>query len=145
MLTGVRADGSTTWQHSNSAFPVHDLVHYSVEATLGFREAFLGLVAQGWDLQDFARPWPRGELPAEALLAEEIIGEVWRTYLLRETLTAAELNERVTAHRREQGLAPGRAVTDAELATIQERLAELAGRWRALPPGGTLELAFPPV
>ena len=144
MLTGVRADGTTIWQHANAAFPVHDLVHYCVESTLGFGDAFFGLVAQGWDLEDFARPWPRGPLPDEALLAEGIVGEVWRTYLLREPLTAAELNERVWAHRREQGRQTGRAVTDAELATIQVQLAGLAGRWRALAPGGTLELPFPP-
>lgn len=144
VLTGVRADGSSTWQHSNAVFPVHDLVHYSVESVLGFREGFFGLVAKGWDFEDFARPWPRGQLPAEALIAEGLVGEIWRAFLLRESLTAGELNERVSSHRRDQELGAGRAVTDAELAAIQERLAGVAGRWRALPPGGTLELSFPP-
>ena len=144
VLTAVRADGSSTWQRSNAAFPVHDLVHYSVESALGFRNAFLGLLAQGWELTDFGRPWPRGALPEEAVFAEAIVGEVWRCFLLREPLTAAELNERVAAHRKEHGLPLLRTVTEGELSTAVARLGELAMRWRSLPVGGTLELPFPP-
>ena len=143
VLTGVRADGSATWQHSHVAFPVHDLVHYCVESTLGFRDAFFGLVAQGWQFEDFGNGWPKGPLPAEAVSAEAIVGEVWRAFLSREPLTAAELNERVAAHRAERGLPAVRAVTDAELTTIHERLGQLAMQWRALKPGGTMELSFP--
>jgi hypothetical protein len=143
VLTGVRADGTVTWQHSHVAFPVHDLVHYCVESTLGFRDAFFGLVAQGWNLEDFGRPWPRGPIPPEAVVAEGIVGEVWRAFMQRDPLTAAELNERVAAHRSGQGLDFPRPITDEELARIQTRLGELAMRWRALAPGGTLELTFP--
>lgn len=143
VLTGVRTDGSATWQHSHVAFPVHDLVHYCVESTLGFRDAFFGLVAQGWNLEDFGNGWPRGPLPAEAAMAEAIVGEVWRAFMAREPLSAAELNERVAAHRAQHGLAPARAVTVEELGAIQTRLGELAMHWRALAPGGTMELAFP--
>ena len=32
---------------------LHDLIHYVVETTLGYREAFFGLLAAGWDIQDF--------------------------------------------------------------------------------------------
>ena len=144
VLTGVRADGSATWQHSHVAFPVHDLVHYSVETTLGFRDAFYGLIAQGWNLEDFGNGWPRGPLPPQALDAEHIVGEIWRAFLLREPLTAAELNERVASMAAQQGAGAPRAVTDDELAAIQSRLGELAMRWRTLPAGGTLELRFPP-
>ena len=141
VLTGVRADGSATWQHSHVAFPVHDLVHYCVEGTLGFRDGFFGLLAQGWNIEDFGTPWPRGPLPPEAIVAEGIVGEVWRAFMTHEPLTARELNERVAAS---QGAANARTVSDAELAGIQDRLTELAARWRAVPPGGTLELRFPP-
>jgi hypothetical protein len=143
VLTGVRADGSATWQHSNAAFPEHDLVHYCVESALGFRDAFFGLIAQGWNLGDFGNGWPRGPLPAEAAMAEAIVGEVWRTFLSREPLSADELNGRVAAHRAERQLAPARQVTTSELQAIQSRLGELALQWRTLPHGGTLELIFP--
>ncbi len=109
VLTGVRADGTATWQHSHVAFPVHDLVHYSVESTLGIGNAFFGLVAQGWSFEDFGNGWPRGPIPAEALEVESIVGEVWRTFLLREELTAAELNERTQAYTRTRRASRARA------------------------------------
>lgn len=143
VLTGVRADGSATWQRSHVAFPVHDLVHYCVESTLGFRDAFFGLIAAGWNLEDFGNPWPRGPLPDQALFAEQVVGEVWRAFLLREPLAARDLNQRVAAMRAQMGLDMPRMVTEGELEEIQARLGELAMRWRSLTPGGTLELPFP--
>jgi hypothetical protein len=143
VLTGIRADGTATWQRSHVAFPVHDLVHYCVESTLGFRDAFFGLIAKGWNLEDFGAPWPRGPLPAEAGTAEAIVGEVWRAFMAREPLSAAELNDRVGAYFAQHGISADRPVTDAELTAIQSRLAELARQWRATAPGGTLELLFP--
>lgn len=46
-------------------FPPHDLTHYTVETTFGYRHGFFGLIAGGWDISDFGAPWPRGPLPAE--------------------------------------------------------------------------------
>ena len=143
VLTGVRADGSATWQRSHVAFPVHDLVHYCVESTLGFREAFFGLIASGWNIEDFGQPWPRGPLPEQALLAEQVVGEVWRAFLQREPLSARELNQRVSEMRAQKGLDMPRMVTEGELGEIQTRLGELALKWKTLTPGGTLELPFP--
>ena len=34
-------------------FALHDLLHYSVETTLGFDEGFFGLMASGWSFDDF--------------------------------------------------------------------------------------------
>ena len=57
-ITLIRADGTVTWQrHSGSlalVFPSHDLTHYAVEQPLGYAGAFFGLVADGWDISDFA-------------------------------------------------------------------------------------------
>src|SRR5580692_5319898 len=55
VLTAVRADGSSTSSNIGtvSGFgPVHDLTHLVVEKTLGIRNGFLGLLAQGRDIQD---------------------------------------------------------------------------------------------
>src|SRR5688572_25655537 len=77
-LTCRRADGSVTWQRQDGQqghfFPLHDLTHYAVETVLGYTRGFFGLVADGWDLADFDKPWPRGRLPTEALLAEFVVG-----------------------------------------------------------------------
>src|SRR5262249_62175861 len=108
------------------AFPVHDLVHYCVESTLGFRDAFFGLIAAGWNLEDFGQPWPRGPLPDQALLSEQVVGEVWRAFLLREVLSARDLNQRVAEMRAQKGLDMPRMLTDTELEEIQTRLGQLA-------------------
>ncbi|MDP9178723.1 MAG: hypothetical protein M3O61_13655, partial [Gemmatimonadota bacterium] len=64
-LACVRADGSTTWQRQDGQlgvfFPPHDLTHYAIEAVLGYRNAFYGLIADGWEISDFDTPFPRGK------------------------------------------------------------------------------------
>ena len=63
-LSCLRSDGSVTWQRQDGAlgrfFPLHDLTHYAVESELGHSRGFYGLVAGGWNLTDFGKPWPRG-------------------------------------------------------------------------------------
>ena len=77
-LSCVRAGGSTTWQRqlgaTGAVMPAHDLTHYAVESVLGYRRAFYGLVADGWDIDDFAAPYPRGPIPEEAREAEMVVG-----------------------------------------------------------------------
>lgn len=55
-------------------FPLHDITHYAVEQTLGYRRAFYGLVADSWGISDFAMPWPRGPIPDEAREVELVVG-----------------------------------------------------------------------
>ena len=55
VLRCVRADGSVTWQKQErhaAFFALHDLTHFAVESTLGFRRGFYGLLAEGWDVED---------------------------------------------------------------------------------------------
>ena len=77
-LSCTRADGTVTWQRQQGAqglfFPRHDLTHYAVETVLEYRSAFYGLIATGWNISDFGPPWPRGQMPEEAGVAELIVG-----------------------------------------------------------------------
>jgi len=47
VLRCVRADGSVTWQKQTARhaafFALHDLTHFAVETTLGYRQGFFGL------------------------------------------------------------------------------------------------------
>ena len=55
VLRCTRKDGSVTWQKQTkhaAHFALHDLTHYAVESTLGCRQGFFGLVAEGWDIED---------------------------------------------------------------------------------------------
>jgi hypothetical protein len=144
----ARADGTTTWQKrvgpTAEFFAVHDLTHYVVETELRFERAFYGLVAEGWNLTDFGRPWPRGPLPPEALPAEVIVGYLDTARAAGERLTADACNSSAAAYFANAGVAaPPVSVTDAALDRIRARLSELVWRWQALPAGETMALEFP--
>lgn len=146
VLSVTRRDGSVAWQKQHAFFPVHDLTHYAIETTLGLREAFWGMMADGWEFGDFGTPWPRGPMPnvPEALLAEVSAG--WFDSLGRsiesDEAGAAELNAHIEAYFRQHGLAPPRTITEGELARIRAMRAELAARWHALGPREAMELPF---
>lgn len=150
-LTCVRADGSTTWQrqHGRQAafFPRHDLTHYAVETVLGHRRGFYGLVASGWDVGDFGAPWPRGPLPADMDPSELLVGflDAERTGVAAggAPWTAADFTAQAAGYHAARGLtATPPTVTEAQLAAIRARMAELFARWDALDAGGVLELEF---
>jgi hypothetical protein len=147
-----RADGTTTWQKRTGPpaqfFAVHDLTHYAVETELGYRRAFYGLVAEGWNLTDFGTPWPRGPLPDDALPAEVIVGCFDQQRAAREPLTAEQCNLSTAAYFSSAGpsragrASPG-AVTDEDLSRVQARLSDLVWQWHALADDETIELIFP--
>lgn len=152
-LTCLRADGSSTWQRQRgrlgAVFPPHDLTHLAVETTLGFRHGFYGLIADGWEIADFAKPWPRGPIPAEAVEVELIVGFLDAERMQGAAMTAAEFTahaERFVAARRMTH--PGsvvptpRALTGEQLERVRACRAELLARWHALPAGEALELEF---
>lgn len=152
-LTCVRADGSMTWQRqrgvSGAFFPLHDLTHYAVETTLGYRKAFYGLVAQGWNLEDFGAPWPRGRLPVDMDPAELLVGFLDTERAARAggspPWTAGEFTEQAATYYAAHGIAaPPPVLTDEQLARIRQLRAELFERWNAVPPGSALALEFDP-
>ena len=74
-LTCIRDDGSVTWTHLHRGFVQHDFAHYVVEKTLGFENAFFGLVAKGYNIPDFSEPKAERsfEIPEEAIDTEPIV------------------------------------------------------------------------
>jgi hypothetical protein len=145
-LSCRRADGSVTWQHHRGAqgrfFPLHDLTHYAVETVLGRRHGFYGLVADGWDVTDFGKPWPRGPLPSEALTSELIVGflDSERASMVR--WPASDFNEQAATFYAQHEIDGMFELTDDELNRIRAARSELFARWGALAPGETLRLEF---
>lgn len=142
----LRADGTSTWQRQKDHFFVlHDLSHYAIETTLGLTRAFYGLIASGWNVTDFGKPWPRGPIPPEAMpeagLAECLAGTLDLERANGEVATAASLNGWMGPWFEKGGLA-FRSLTEAEWAAVRDRVAELSKAWRDLPPGRDLELQF---
>ena len=148
-LSCTRADGGVTWQRQGGqlggVFPPHDLTHFAVETVLGYRRAFYGLLADGWEIGDFAAPWPRGPVPPEALEVELIVGffDAERRSLTR--WDAAEFNahaERYVAGSKYAGRQAPPVLTQEQVDAVRHLRDELFARWDATPPGESLELSF---
>lgn len=142
-LTCVRADGSVTWQHQEGRqghfFPFHDLTHYAVETVLPLR-GFFRIVAEGWELTDFGKPWPRGPLPLEAHLAEVIVGFLDTERGAGIEWSAADWKIAATSYFQQRKLPLPTLPTQEELQRIRQERSRAFALWTALPVGETLEL-----
>jgi hypothetical protein len=142
-LVCVRPDGTRTWAKLHSFFPLHDLTHCAVESVLGFDQAFFGLVASGWAIDDFSQRLASDRLPTEARWAESIVGLLDRETAAGALWQAPEFNALLALSLRGQDVLPFRALTDVELDAIRQFRNELHAQWLAVRPGDTLEVVFP--
>jgi hypothetical protein len=142
VLRCVRADGSITWQKQGrhaAFFALHDLTHFAVEATLGFRRGFFGLIAEGWDIEDTTGKGALGPLPDEARQVEHLVGLFDMERASGTLLPAAEFNEwaRLGGDR-----FAVRELTQEEILRVRARRGELFTEWEKVAPGENLELQF---
>ena len=146
VLSCTRADGTATWQRHQGRhghfFPLHDLTHYAVETTLGFRHGFFGLIADGWDVEDTGGKGNRGPLPEEALLVEQIVGLISLGRGSDGPWTADELDEQLRGVTRDPALVSGARLTEERLGQVLAALTELVASWALVEPGGTMTLSF---
>ncbi|MBV9147559.1 MAG: hypothetical protein JO065_16715 [Acidobacteria bacterium] len=136
LLRCTRADGSVTWQKQSrhaAHFSLHDLTHYSVETSLGYRHAFFGLIAEGWEIEDTTGKGSRGALPPEALEVERIVGLFDAERSGGQMWTVEEFNEQSP-----------RRLSAAEIQRVKAMRAELFERWSRVQPGEALKLMFEP-
>ena len=142
-LACVRADGTRTWGKEHPFFPTHDLTHCAVESVLGFDQAFFGLIATGWDIDDFAKPGASRRMPFQAIVAEHVVGVFDRERALPAPLSVAEFNETVVASLPPAQRDAFRLFSDAQLSQMRELRETLEARWFALPVGATMDVEFP--
>jgi len=146
VLQFVRPDGSQTGKRYDKHgvfFSHHDLTHYAVETTLGFKQGFYGLVAGGWDIADTDGQGPRGKPPLEAILVEHIVG-LFSSEAIggNSPLAAAEFNSQLRAMIDAKGIPLARKFTNSELHATREYIRSLHTRWASVPNGAALELTF---
>lgn len=141
-LTCIRDDGSVTYQAAGERFAYHDLVHYAVETTLGYPDAFFGMVARGRDLGDFGtRNGIKDTYPPNALAAEQIVGAVQLWLANPFPAADAEFARTLADAFRDQEL-PAPTLTLDQIAAIRTLARDLHARWENLAPGESLELVF---
>ncbi len=148
-LTCTRADGTVTWQRQKGSlalvFPAHDLTHFAVETVLGYRHAFYGLVAEGWEISDFAMPWPRGPIPVEAREVELLVGLFDGFRRGNDDWTTAEFNanaQQLAADSKFGDQLTPRTLSDEDIVRVRAGRNDLIARWTATPPGDSLEIVF---
>lgn len=145
-----RADGTRTWQRQTHRqarfFAAHDLTHLAVESVLRLQGAFYGLVASGWEFDDFLPPYPRGPLNAEALWTETLVGlldvERGTTAPGERLMSATEFNAALRAKLADAGLEAPRDVTEHDLDAIRRQRDVLLSEFAAMPPGEMLRLVI---
>ncbi len=146
MLTCVRDDGRTTWMvlRQGAFFRRHDLLHYAVESTLGLRESFYGLVAAGWNLDEFARPDVTSRLPREAIMTEFIVNFLAARWDDRTALSARDLSAHLNDACSKSDVAADApfSCTQAQWRAIVAAAESLLAREAALGTDGVLELLF---
>ncbi|HEX8245680.1 MAG TPA: hypothetical protein VF541_19365 [Longimicrobium sp.] len=146
VLSLTRRDGTVAWQRQDGFFPLHDLTHYAVETVLGLRQAFYGMMADGWEFADFGHPWPRGPMPnvADALLGEVTAGcfGLFAREHADDAAGADALNQHLAEYCRQHGVEPLRTITPDEFGRIRRLREEVQVRWQALKPGEAMEVAF---
>jgi hypothetical protein len=146
VLKCIRSDGTETWQKQQGShaafFALHDLTHYSVETELGIRDAFFGLVADGWSIEDTGQRGVAAKLPAAALFVEQVVGTLDMERASGSRWSAEEFNDALERKAKAEGRAMPRLLTDDELDRVRKRRAELFAEWQSLLAGGTLDLEF---
>ena len=119
-----------------------------LRAALGYRRGFYGLIADGWDIEDFAKPWPKGPIPEEAQEVELIVGffDTERRSLTQ--MSETEFNDHAVRYLEARGstkagslcIAP--RLTADQIESVRRCRADLFTRWGQLAPGEALELSF---
>jgi len=146
-LSCTRKDGSQTWSKIHPGLAIHDLIHYAVETTLDFQNAFYGLLAQGYNIEDFALP--RAERPI-ALLPKNLPFEAFYTEFVvglfqMETLSGEpypDFNGLLKAIYAEKKLEGFRPLSEKQIQVIRLKIKMLNQSWKKTAFNEALILAF---
>ncbi len=145
VLTCFRTDGTSTFTKIRPGLEVHDLAHYVVETALGFKEAFYGLINQGYRVPDFELPRNQRpaalipeNLPLESLQTEFIVNQLQiELYNSGEQQAFIPLLQQAMANR---NLDFPEVLTSDKVPAMREELRALVSRWQALPTGEAIDL-----
>ncbi|MCL6267408.1 hypothetical protein [Flagellimonas myxillae] len=147
ILNCIREDGSTTWSEIHPNFEIHDFAHFAVETVLGFTQAFYGLLASGFNIEDFELPRDQrpeelipDNLPVESLQTEHIVNLL--TTAMQNGAGDFDLISTLKEILAENGLPYPPDLTSETLGRIQENLNDLLEQWDKLEEGSTMELNF---
>ena len=122
---------------------MHDFIHYVVEGAARLETGFWGRLAQGRSLAEMndRAGLPAADEAAEMAVVEQFVGALSGA---AKGVSAADLVARLARYAAATGVPVPAWLTEPVVVEAQERLRHLVGAWRATPPGGALELGWPP-
>ncbi|MBV9988757.1 MAG: hypothetical protein JO301_13850 [Chitinophagaceae bacterium] len=138
----IRDDGTETWMQADEFFIRHDLSHYALEKTLGYKTAFNGMINSGMDIKDFEDRQKRQamKMTNEAAYAENManlfLGEV-----LQGNFEDFNAVQQQTLHFINPQI-PALNLDENNIQAVRTCLRQLLEDWEALPGGETMEFAF---
>jgi hypothetical protein len=141
-LACVREDGTSTWRRIQRGLAFHDLAHFAVETELAIGDGFYGLVASGWSFEDLMSAEERANIPSGAMWVELLVNAFLTEAMSGAMQEAGVFHDGVAQGAAKLGHPVPRRLSDEEIARIRGTIARLAGKWRALALGDTLELEF---
>lgn len=144
----IRKNGTTTWTKLRSGMESHDLAHYVIEKSLGYTDAFFGLVNTGATIEDFELPRDQRpvhlipkNLPMHALLAEHMVNLFCIAH--KEAIPNEEvipmLKDILEAH----SIVFPTELTPEKVTEIQLKLKAIFEAWEVLKENEMLKLKFP--
>ncbi len=144
-MTVIRKNGTKTYSKLPYNFEIHDIAHFVVEKQLKLTDSFYGLLAQGYQIQDFQLPkeerpkalWPQN-IPEEAIIVEHIVNLLTIDYL--HTDAKMNLSKELETILKEKKLFFDKLPDSAKIGTIQKELGQLMTKWNKLNGGEELVL-----
>jgi hypothetical protein len=147
ILECIRQDGTRTWQKSQLGMVPHDLAHYVVESQLGFTKGFYGLLADGWDIEDFEKP--RSERPQQLLPKNLSVEAIYTEHLVNMLLVSLQSQGALEFHFttfqqivKDHQLAASKSLTFNQFKDLHQKLKELLNAYKIVVPPDHLELKF---
>jgi len=146
-LSCVRRDGSITFSKLQVGFEIHDIAHYVVEKQFQLKNAFFGLLSQGYQINDFMLPKEKRpnalqpkNLPSEALATEHLVNLLSIDFMQseREMDVSGTLEQILEEH----GLSFPNKAEKEKITSMQKELKLLMFKWNQLPNNETLEMIF---
>lgn len=136
-----RADGTgEAIEMESEGLLLRDLARYAVESEAGLRGSFYGILAKIGGYEELCVAGGAA-LGGEIAITEAIVETLMLTGA-DEAFDAADFCERVEAALAFHDARLPRWLTDAFASAAFQRLVELANDWRAMTPGGTIEVAL---
>lgn len=146
-LTCIRDDGSKTWTKMHPGIEIHDIAHFVVEKALGFKDAFYGTIAKGYNIGDFELPRDErskdlipSNLSVQARQVEHIVN------LIQVFLFNQDAEGDILASMRnildEKGIDFPKALGREKMLRILKRIKRLMAKWESLEAGEIIELEF---